>query len=225
MALHSRFLETFAYKDMLVEFLRSGSRWTSAPKPRLLDSRYDPAAPAGERLLDHELVFDAANVLRFGTDLLYPVSDTGNELGARWLQSAVGDTYTVHLCRGLYASTHVDSTVVSLKPGLVLLNPERVNDANMPPFLKGWNKIWCPRPVDTGYLDRPYCSVWIGMNLLVVRPGLVIVDDRQKALIAELEAHHVDVLPMRLTHSRSLGGSFHCVSLDVRCTGSLETYR
>jgi hypothetical protein len=30
--------------------------------------------------------------------------------------------------------------------------------------------------------------------------------------------------PMPLTHSRVFGGGFHCVTLDVRRRGSLETY-
>ena len=34
-----------------------------------------------------EPAFDAANVLRFGKDLIYLVSATGNELGGHWLQS------------------------------------------------------------------------------------------------------------------------------------------
>ncbi|MFD7507740.1 inosamine-phosphate amidinotransferase 1 [Streptomyces sp. NPDC059853] len=226
MVLRSRFLESFAYRKLLLEYFSSGARWISAPKPRLADEMYAPDAPAGERLQNHEPAFDAANVLRFGTDILYLVSDSGNDLGWEWLQSALGETYTVHPCRGLYAHTHVDSTIVPLRPGLVLLNPARVNDDNLPGFLRGWDKIWCPELVDTGFVgEHPYCSTWIGMNLLVIRPGLVVADDRQPALIRALGQHGIDVLPQRLTHSRSLGGSFHCVSLDVRRTGSLESYR
>ncbi|MEU3059738.1 inosamine-phosphate amidinotransferase 1 [Streptomyces subrutilus] len=226
MALRARFLESLAYKDILLEYFASGSRWISAPKPRLTDGMYDPSAPAGERLLEQEPVFDAANVLRFGTDLLYLVSDSGNELGAKWLQSAVGDAYTVHPCRKLYASTHVDSTIVPLRPGLVLVNPSRVDDGNMPEFLRSWQAITCPDLVDIGFTgDRPHCSVWIGMNLLVVRPDLAVVDRRQTGLIKLLEKHGMDVLPLQLTHSRTLGGGFHCATLDVRRTGSLETYR
>lgn len=226
MALRARFLESLAYKDILLDYFASGSRWISAPKPRLTDAMYEPTAPMGERLRDQEPVFDAANVLRFGTDLLYLVSDSGNELGAKWLQSAVGDAYTVHPCRNLYASTHVDSTIVPLRPGLVLINPARVNGDNMPDFLRSWQTITCPELVDIGFTgDKPHCSVWIGMNLLVVRPDLAVVDRRQTELIKLLEEHGMDVLPLQLTHSRTLGGGFHCATLDVRRSGSLETYR
>jgi scyllo-inosamine-4-phosphate amidinotransferase 1 len=226
MVLRARFLETFAYKDLLLEYFKSGARWISAPKPRLSEATYDLDAPPGERLQNLEPCFDAANVLRFGTDILYLVSDSGNELGGEWLQAALGSPYTVHPCRGLYARTHVDSTIVPLRPGLVLLNPERVNDRNLPAFLRGWDRIWCPELVDIGFVgEHPYCSTWIGMNLLVVRPGLVVMDRRQPALRRELERHGVEAIALQLTHARTLGGGFHCATLDVRRTGGLETYR
>lgn len=226
MVLRSRFLEPFAYKNLLVDYFRNGARWLSAPKPRLADGMYDARAPRGSRLGQAEPAFDAANVLRFGTDILYLVSDTGNELGGQWLQSALGAEYTVHPCRNLYASTHVDSTIVPLRPGLVLLNPERVTADNLPPFLESWDKLYAPDLVETAWLgERAHCSKWIGMNLLVVNPTLVIADDRQPELIRMLERNKIDVLPLRLTHARTLGGSFHCVSLDIRRRGRLETYR
>ncbi|MFI1330603.1 inosamine-phosphate amidinotransferase 1 [Streptomyces sp. NPDC020845] len=226
MVLRSRFLEPFAYKNMLLEFFESGARWISAPKPRLGDDMYDMEAEPGRRLGNLEPAFDAANVMRCGTDLLYLVSDSGNELGWKWLQSALGDTYTVHPCRDIYTGTHIDTTIVPLRPGLVLLNPERVNDKNMPDYLRGWDHLWCPEMTETEYVgEYPYGSPWVGMNLLVVRDDLVVADERQPALLRALEKRGIDVLPMRLTHARTLGGSFHCVSLDIRRTGTLETYR
>lgn len=225
MVLRSRFLEPFAYKELLLEYFESGAGWISAPKPRLSDDTYDAQAPVGSRLRNLEPCFDAANVLRCGTDILYLVSDSGNELGWRWLQSVLGDTYKVHPCRGLYASTHVDSTIVLLRPGLMLLNPERVNEQNMPEFLRGWDRIWCPELVDIGYEGaHPFASTWIGMNLLSIRPDLVIVDRRQESLRRALESHGIDTLPLQLTHARTLGGGFHCATLDVRRRGKLETY-
>lgn len=220
MALRSRFLEPFAYKDLLLEYFDSGAGWISAPKPRLREESFNVHAEAGFRLGEQEPIFDAANILKFGSDILYLVSDSGNELGARWLQRSLGEKYTVHPAHNVYASTHVDSTIVPIRQGTVLLNPERVNERNMPNFLRDWDVIWAPEMVDTGFVgDRPYCSTWIGMNLLVVRPGVVIADDRQLPLIRTLESNGVEVIPQRLTHSRSLGGSFHCVSLDIRRRG------
>ncbi|MFD0373220.1 MULTISPECIES: inosamine-phosphate amidinotransferase 1 [unclassified Streptomyces] len=226
MVLRSRWLEGFAYKDLFIEYLESGARWISAPKPQLTDDMYEPSAAPGERLKNLEPVFDAANVLKFGTDVLYQVSDSGNMLGARWLQAALGDEYTVHPCPGIYTSTHIDSTIAPLRPGLVLVNPSRVNDRNMPDFLRGWDRIECPELVDQGFVGpHPRGSVWIGMNFLTVGPGKVIIDKRQVDLIRVLESHGVECIPAQLTHARSLGGGFHCVTLDVRRTGELATYR
>ncbi|MGA5096467.1 inosamine-phosphate amidinotransferase 1 [Streptomyces lavendulocolor] len=226
MALRARFLEPLAYRELLTEYLTSGSRWISAPKPRLADAMYDPGAPPGERLRELEPVFDAANVLRLGTDLLYLVSDSGNALGARWLQSALGGVYTVHPCHGLSASPHPDSTLVPLRPGLVLVDPSRVSDGNLPAVLRSWERIECPGPVGLGHPGEAlHSSPWTGMSLLVVRPGLVVADGRQRELMRVLERHGVDVLPLRLTHARMLGGGLHGVALDVRRTGVLETYR
>jgi glycine amidinotransferase/scyllo-inosamine-4-phosphate amidinotransferase 1 len=63
------------------------------------------------------------------------------------------------------------------------------------------------------------------MNVLMLRPDLVVVDDRQPHLIQAIEKHGIDVLPLRLTHARTFGGGFHCISLDIRRRGKLETYR
>ncbi len=41
MPLRSRFFESLAYKDLLLEYFQSGAQWLTAPKPRLLDDVYD----------------------------------------------------------------------------------------------------------------------------------------------------------------------------------------
>lgn len=224
MSLRSRFLETFAYKQLLTEYLRSGARWVSAPKPALLDEGYNREDSKQFALLDIEPVFDAANVLKLGRDLIYLVSDTGNRLGATWLQAFLGDDYRVHACADLYAQTHIDTTIVLLRPGLVLLNPERVGDHNLPAPLRSWDRLYSPPMVDVGYEGIAYGSAWVGMNLLMVSPELAIVDRRQTELIQLLESRGIAVEPLVLTHARTLGGGFHCVTLDTRRTGALEDY-
>lgn len=218
--------ESPAYKTLLMEYFTSSSAWISAPRPCLTDAMYDPTAPAGEQLRELEPVFDAGNVLRLGTDLLYLVSDSGNLLGARWLQAVVGDAYRVHTCHRVQGSPHGASAVVPLRPGLILVNPDRVGTDDIPAFLRTWKRIVCPELLDTGIVGgSAHRSVWIGANILVVRPGLVIVDRRQGDLMRVLENNGIDVLPLQLTHSRALGGGFHRATLDVRRTGTLEKYR
>jgi N-dimethylarginine dimethylaminohydrolase len=225
MVLRSRYFDPFAYRDLLLEYFESGANWISAPKPRLLDETYDLDAEGGWVLRDLEPVFDAANVLRLGRDLLYLVSSSGNMLGCRWLQRVLGDGYRVHPVEGVYAGTHIDTTITLVRPGLVVLNPDRICKEQVPEVLAGWDVIWCPDMVDTGYAwDYPRASIWQGMNFVMVNPGLAIVNEAQAPLIRALEEHGVDVAPLPMRHARSLSGGFHCASVDVRRRGTLEDY-
>ena len=51
--------------------------------------------------------------------------------------------------------------------------------------------------------------------MLVVDPHTVIVDKYQTDLIKKLEQLSFTVIPLELRHSRTLGGGFHCVTLDT----------
>jgi glycine amidinotransferase len=53
------------------------------------------------------------------------------------------------------------------------------------------------------------------MNMLVVDPETVIVDKHQTNLMNVLENLNFTVIPLELRHSRTLGGGFHCVTLDL----------
>lgn len=156
------------------------------------------------------------------------VSTSGNEAGYRWLRSFAGlvdPRLRVHAVRGLYPYTHLDSTVAPLRPGLVLLNPERVTEAEVPECFDGWTRLWCPPPPDVPEAASLLSSRWITMNVLMLDVDLALVDAGNPALVRLLESHGIAVLPRRLRHSRALGGGFHCVTLDVRREGGLEDYR
>jgi len=215
MVLRSRMFENNAYKEIFIEHLKKGSRWVSAPKPMLNDELYQRNDLNKMTTLENEPVFDAANILRANKDILYLVSNTGNKLGGKWLQSLLGDEYKVHLLEDLYSYSHIDSTIALLREGLCLLNPERINDNNMPDFLKSWDKIWCPPMVDIDYqINR--ASKWIGLNLLSLDEKTVVVDATQTKLIKILEEKFkFDVITCKLRHSRNLGGSFHCITADI----------
>jgi len=162
---------------------------------------------------DQGMVLDAANVCRMGERWLYLESPSGNRLAYDWLCAQVPDI-KIERCN-FYAGVHIDSTVVPLRPGLVLLNADRVNQQNCPRALDDWEKIWINDVVAQDFFQYPYASKWIGLNMLVVDPNTVIVDGAQQDLIKTLEKHHFTVIPHVLRHSRTLGGGFHCVTLDL----------
>ena len=52
---------------------------------------------------------------------------------------------------------HIDTTFVFVGEGKVLLNPTRVNENNIPEFLKPFDKIWSPDMIITNVLED-WCS-------------------------------------------------------------------
>lgn len=224
MTLRCRQYETLSFKPLLLEYLRQGARWAAAPRPRLPDEAYCLDNHDTLPLTEQEPTFDAANILRIGRDILYQVSSTGNRLGAQWLQAMLGPEYRVRTCKGVYNGSHIDTTFAPIRPGLIVVSAERVRPDSLPTLFAGWDVVYFDDPVDIGFHGAAYASKWIAMNLLMVNPALAIVDRSQKSLIRQLEKLQVTVIPLQLRHARTLGGGFHCVTLDVRRNGTLQDY-
>ncbi len=224
MPLRSRFFEPFAYKELLLEYFEQGAGWISAPKPRLPDGTWNLPGE-GPVLADEEPLFDAANVVRAGRDILYLVSCSGNRKGGRWLSRTLGSEYRVHLLEGVYEGTHIDTTVTLLGPGKVMLNPSRIRADDLPEVFRSWDVLWAPEMIDTG-TTWPYAraSIWSGMNFFMVHPGLAVVNRAQVPLIRMLERNGIDTALVDLRHCRTLSGGLHCVTLDIRRRGGLESY-
>lgn len=85
------------------------------------------------------MILDAANVCRLGDSMLYLESSSGNEKAWRWLSDQFPNT-RIEICN-FYAGVHIDSTIVPLREGLVMLNASRVNRDNCPDVFSDWEKI------------------------------------------------------------------------------------
>jgi len=253
-----RYFEAMGLYDIWYDYLKRGScRWIAGPKPRLHGSYMINYFEDGQdgyedgqkyiKLTEDEILFEAANTVRMGRDLLYLVSRSGNDLGAKWLQSLLGDDYRVHTTERIYKSSHIDSTVLCLRPGLVLLNGDRVNEDTCPAILKKWDRIYFTDivqvPPETlefhNTVRKPLhqqlaalgveaglsgiASDWIGMNILSVDPETVIVDERQVPLIQLLERYKLKPVPIRFRHSYFMGG-IHCSTLDTVRDSTLASY-
>jgi len=224
------------HRPLDLDFQDLGGMYNYCPRDRLLiagDIVVDPAMmyPCRTMELDclHPVVdnareylhmprnegmtLDAANVCRLGDTWLFLESASGNHAAYQWLCEQF-PKQKIELCN-FYAGVHIDSTVVPLREGVVMLNASRVTPGNCPRVFDGWDKIWVNDVVSQAFYQYPYASKWIAMNVLSIDPNTVIVDADQIALITTLESRGFTVIPHRLRHSRTLGGGFHCVTLDT----------
>jgi len=215
MSTRARVHENMAYTAIKREAMKTSAKWYAAPQPRLL---YNENVKYNRfKLTEEEPVFDAANVCRLGYDLLYLVSSSANYAGAKWLQNQVGCTHIVHVI-DMYDAAHIDSTIVPISEDTVVLNASRVNEDNVPAVFDAWNKLYITEDmiVPQDFDNYPYASKWIAINMLALGNNKVICDKNQPKIIKMLEDNGFIVIPQELRHSRTLGGGFHCVTLDLQ---------
>jgi scyllo-inosamine-4-phosphate amidinotransferase 1 len=162
---------------------------------------------------DQGMTLDAANVLRLNDKMLMLESASGNRAAYDWLCKQYPEV-EIELCN-FYSGVHIDSTVVALREGLVLLNGSRVNEDTCPKVFRDWEKIFVDQVEPQDFYQYPYASKWIALNMLSVDPNTVICDSQQTSLHSALEKRGFTVIPLTLRHSRTLGGGFHCVTLDL----------
>ena len=210
----SRYREFDAYDVIKQEAMRDGCRWIAAPRARM-----EPAECVFDvnklKLTERYPIFDAANVLKFDDKLLYLRTSTANMAGAKWLQSVVGTEFEVVVWDKVYAHAHIDSTLISLKKDMILINAGRVSGDQLPAFLKSYRKIWVQEMAEGKFTDFPYASKWIGMNILSIDEETVMIDPIQKDLIKQLRAEGFNCIEVPLTQSRTMGGGHHCVTCDL----------
>jgi len=165
---------------------------------------------------DQGMTLDAANICRLGDTWLFLESASGNRAAYEWLCNQFPQI-NIELVN-FYSGVHIDSTITPLREGLVLLNGSRVNETNCPRAFKDWEKVYITEAdiVAQDFYQYPYASNWIAMNMLSLDPETVVIDSRQTHLINILKSKGISSIPLTLTHSRTLGGGFHCVTLDTK---------
>ena len=246
MSRRARYFEFLAYRDLVYRYWNSDDRvrWTTAPRPSMRDEMYREefwSIPLEERyarmhsfefcISQDEVVFDAADMSRFGRDVFVQESMTTNRAGIRWLRRHLEPqgirVRPVHFPLDLFPS-HIDCTFVPLRPRLVLTNPDRpLLDGEDRLFIEnGWKLVNAPEPT-TGNDGMPrYCqsSKWLSMNVLSISPTEVICEERETPLHALLDSLGFEVLTVPFRHVFEYGGSLHCATWDVRRTGTMEDY-
>lgn len=238
----SRVFENDYLRPLFVEYMQAGARWINMPRPTLAYGTFDGSffsftdeesaaltdyhafAMAG---LKREIVFDGAQCIRIGTDVLVNVANENHEMGFHWLERNCGGTLAFHRLYRM-ADSHVDSTLLPLRPGLWLVRDRKFLDFIPQPFRR-WDCIVAPPPERDLFpsYERNNLSIaskFIDMNVLSVNEQTVIVNSLFPELIRKLEQLRFDVIPVRHRHRRLFGGGFHCFTLDVRRSGGPVSY-
>lgn len=210
---------------------REDALWVSAPTPPLTDDLYDFSDFTNPRLTSTQIAFEAANVLRVGTHAFYQSSVSGNIPGYQWLKTILAlKGVTLHLLENVYSEgVHIDSTLWIPKPGLIVVNPDRLDPNNLPEpldeYFGTWDKIVPEIVAPQNPPAYALSSKWLGMNNFSITPELAVVDAKQDDLCRQLSRHGIE--PVRLSLDpvcQVLGGGFHCTTLDLEREGGLQDY-
>jgi len=239
MAWRSRFFEYRAYRSLIKEYFQAGAKWTTAPKPTMSDELYDQDYPIQDweqkKLLavngrfvttEFEPCFDAADFMRCGTDIFAQRSEVTNQMGIEWLRRHLGDNYKIHelTFNPNENPMHIDATFNIIKPGLVLVNPER--PCNQKEFFTkaGWDLVEAPLSTMTDSPALPISSWWLSMNTLMLDKKRVVVCRDEIPTQKMFESLGIECVKVSIPCCNFLGGGFHCWTTDVRRKSKLESY-
>ncbi|WP_026617292.1 glycine amidinotransferase [Ensifer aridi] len=240
--MRSRYFETQLLTPIFAEYFRKGARWSAMPRPIMTDSSFDPsyAQLTDGGLMESiknpqpspydvgfEIMIDGAQCLRLGRDVLVNVSTENHAMAYTWLQRHFEGRFRFHRIDRL-SDSHIDSMILALRPGTLLVRSEQVADY-LPAPLKNWELIVAPDPQENNFPtyesdDLILTSLYIDMNVLSVSPEMVIANEASPELIRLLERHKFTVVPVRHRHRRLFGGGFHCFTLDTVRDGGPEDY-
>ena len=237
----SRYFETRFLQQVYMHYFQQGARWTTMPRPIMTGSSFDLAyvSNAGgptEPIADPEahpydvgveLMIDGAQCLRLGRDLIVNVSTRNHELACDWLERHLADRFRIHRVHKL-SDSHIDSMVLALRPGMLLVRNEQVADF-LPEALQSWDMIVPPPPEENNFPDYDdedliLTSRYIDLNVLSIDEQTVMVNEACPELVKFLESLHFTVVPVRHRHRRLFGGGFHCFTLDTVREGGPEDY-
>ena len=178
---------------------------------------------------EEEPLFDAADATRCGKDVFVQHGFTTNLKGINWLQRHFPN-HRIHKVtfRNDPDPIHIDCSLVPLRPGLVLANPNRpvvMEEGKEDLFRRNdWEVVMAAKPAHEH--PQPFCyySIWLSMNFLTLDPQTVIVEETEVYQIEQLDKLGFQVIPIPFRNAYAFGGSIHCATADVYREGTLEDY-
>lgn len=246
MSYRSRWFEYLCYRPLLEQYFKEdpNMKWEAAPKPRLTERTYKKdywkkfnAMSTEERLersrardwavTEVEPLFDAADIGRFGKDLVIQQSMVTNLAGIDWLRRHFPN-HRVHIMNFEEETPiHIDTTWVPLRPGLIMhcvgrkaIFPEQVKMFE----INDWEIVECVEPQLKKQRRLTYCSIWLSMNFLVLDPKTICVEASETTQMEQLDKLGFEVVPVPFWDVARFGGGLHCATVDIYREGTCEDY-
>ena len=243
MSFRCRYWEYLAYHSLMQQYFDEDPnfRWEQAPRPRLTDDSYQHGyfdeITIEERLrrtaaldfvtTEHEPLFDAADILRIGKDFFCQHGLTTNRRGMEWLQRHYPD-HRIHAVNfpGDPYPIHIDATFVTLRPGLIINNPNRrLPEAQRKIFAANdWEIVDAAQPSHTSPPPLCYSSVWLSMNCLIIDHKTVIVEASETNQLEQMDKLGMNAIPVPFRDAYPFGGGLHCATGDVTREGECQDY-
>jgi len=245
MSYRSRWYEYLCYRPLLEQYFKEdpNMRWEAAPKPRLTgrtykkdfwkewrtlseEEQFERARNLDWALTEVEPLFDAADMMRLGKDIIFQPSMVSNMAGADWIRRHFPN-HRIHVMNFKEkAQVHIDSTWIPLRPGLILHNRERnaVPEQLKMYEINDWEIVECVQPQHRAKRRLSYCSIWLSINLLVLNPKTVCVEASETAQMEQLDKLGFEVIPVPYYDVAPFGGGLHCSTTDIYREGACEDY-
>lgn len=254
MTLRSRWFEYLYYRPILEQYFKEDPDfiWSAAPKPRLTDDHYEPDywqnfhfkwsdEELEERMMqrrwqltDKVPLFDAADALRVGKDVFWQASCVSNAPGIDWLKRYFKPKgFRIHEVQfgGSPNLWHIDTLMLTLRPGLAIYNPEwhPLTEEFLRLFkINDW-EVHEAAPPERVYQASGLCGekegpAWISMNTLSLDRKTICVEAGETAFMEQLDKLGMEVIPVEFDQVVDFGGELHCATVDVHRDGVREDY-
>ncbi|RFU28982.1 hypothetical protein B7463_g7371, partial [Scytalidium lignicola] len=163
--------------------------------------------------------FDTADFLRFGKTILGQYSHVTNQAGVDYIRQHLPKGYQIEMLEVDDPSAmHIDATILPLRYGLLVYNPTKVTEEALRSHavLASWDLR--PYPfVPKAPIEPPLymTSPWLCLNALVLDGRRVVVEASDKQTALWYESLGMKCIPCPFKHVNSIGGSFHCATVDL----------
>ena len=167
--------------------------------------------------------FDTADFMRFGKTIIGQYSHVTNQAGVDYIQGNLPEGYKIEMLEvNDQNAMHIDATILPVREGLLVYNPKKVTEASLRrhKVLADWDLRAYPfipkEPEDPPlYMTSP----WLSLNALVLDGKKVVVEAGDSDTLEWYESLGMKCIPCPFRHVNSIGGSFHCATVDLAREG------